>query len=149
MPVDADVDGDGFRDSDDLCPEYPGDESGCPTRRTAVVVCSKIEIAKQVEFAASSDVVPSEALAVLEAIAAALVEHTCIKKLSIVGHASVAEQAPAELSLRRAEKVADILAAGGVDRARLDVQGSGRDAPRVELNGRTTGFCHGHEARTQ
>lgn len=91
------------------------------------------EVADRILFAHGSDEPLVDSLSALIRIGQILEEHPEWEKITIEGHAS--ETGPADvnyrLSERRAERVKDILVRGGVDPARIEIIGRGKDELEV------------------
>lgn len=91
------------------------------------------EVADRILFAHGSDEPLVDSLSALIRIGQILEEHPEWEKITIEGHAS--ETGPADvnyrLSERRAERVKDILVRGGVDPARIEIVGRGKDELEV------------------
>lgn len=91
------------------------------------------EVADRILFAHGSEEPLVDSLSALIRIGQILEEHPEWEKITIEGHAS--ETGPADvnyrLSERRAERVKDILVRGGVDPARIEIIGRGKDELEV------------------
>jgi OOP family OmpA-OmpF porin len=127
--VDGDDDGDGVPNSRDKCPNTrPGakvDSNGCE-------IIESITINLDVdEFDFDSATLKPEMEAALDDVAARVSASTGDETLSIVGHTdSTGPEAYNQgLSERRAQSVADYLAAQGVDSSRMTTSGMGETSP--------------------
>lgn len=131
---DPDNDGDSILDPCDQCPDEPEtwnghlDEDGCPDHPVAFSE-ERIEIVQYVRFGHRSMRVRSAHDALLDAVAEALEDNPQILRIAIVGHAAQNEPDAARLSVGRASAVRDALVSRGVDPARLEVRGDGREHP--------------------
>jgi len=126
----GDADGDSIRDDKDACPREkgPGDadaqKNGCP--QFVRVEKSQIKLLQQIQFAPGSARLPPGSEAVLREVAAVLKEHAEIKKVRVDGNTDPrgSHRLNAKLSEQRARVVMKWLVdKGGVDAARLEVQG--------------------------
>lgn len=141
-----DADGDGVSDDVDRCPNIPGPASnqGCPeekTYRSVVVKESRIEIKQQLRFkSASAKIVGKDSFAILGEVAQALQDNPRIKKIRIEGHTdSVGSDATnLKLSENRAKAVMSQLIKNGVDAARMEAVGYGKNRP-IASNSTTAG----------
>lgn len=117
--------------------EAENEEETVPEAREALVetVAERElrEVADRILFAHGSDEPLVDSLSALIRIGQILEEHPEWEKITIEGHAS--ETGPADvnyrLSERRAERVKDILVRGGVDPARIEIIGRGKDELEV------------------
>jgi outer membrane protein OmpA-like peptidoglycan-associated protein len=135
-PPDPDLDKDGILNDEDACPNEPGakdpdpKKNGCPK---AILRGSEIRILDQVRFdAASARITPTkDSLAVLNAVAKVLKEHTEITKIEIQGHTDNRgdPKANKKLSEARAKAVVAWLAGHGVAAARMTATGFGDERP--------------------
>lgn len=126
-----DTDGDGVSDADDRCPSTPSgvevDGEGCqvlfePTRKTLIL--------EGVNFETGSATLTSEAQAILDGVAEALVAHDTIR-VQVTGHTdnTGGRALNQRLSRDRAESVRQYLVSKGVPEDRLTARGMGPDEP--------------------
>jgi len=126
-----DFDGDGIIDKTDKCPRVPEnmngyqDEDGCPDEMP------QITLTEVVYFHTAMATIKPESYALLDSVAALLVQHPEITSVAIDGHAD--ERASDEfndaLTKRRAAAVVDYLANKGVARDRMTPRGFGERRP--------------------
>ena len=90
-----------------------------------------IDLTENLWFHYNSVEIPSESLALVEELAAMMLQHPEITKIQVVGHTD-AQGTPEynlDLSTRRAQAVIKQLVAHGVDPSRLEPVGLGEDTP--------------------
>jgi OOP family OmpA-OmpF porin len=92
-----------------------------------------LRILERIYFKKGSDVVQKEAKPILEAIAAVMKGQPEIKRVAVIGNASIDEHPVAmerfNLSVNRSRAVIEVLVSLGVERSRLVVAGDGSDKP--------------------
>lgn len=137
-----DNDRDGIVDGSDKCPEqaetYNGidDDDGCPEpdgpRSLVLIGEDSIELAAPIDFRPNTAVLKPRSGLVLDHVAAALIGHQEIVKLTISAHvpASADPEADQYLSQARSDAVKDYLSEAGIDPDRLDAVGFGSSQPR-------------------
>ncbi|WNG49257.1 OmpA family protein [Archangium minus] len=141
---DPDTDQDGIPDRVDVCPEEPGvkDERGCAKKYKMVVVKKqKIEIKKQIKFAAgSSKIIGKESFTILDDVAQVMRDMPNIKKLRIEGHTDSLgkDLTNLKLSQSRADAVMAQLIKRGIDPGRMEAIGYGEEKP-IATNGTAKG----------
>ncbi|PTL78692.1 OmpA family protein [Vitiosangium sp. GDMCC 1.1324] len=141
---DPDRDNDGIPDRVDVCPDEPGvkDERGCAKKYKMVVVKKeKIEIKKQIKFAAgSAKIIGKESFTILDDVAQVLRDMPTIKKLRVEGHTDSLgkDLTNLKLSQARADSVMAQLIKRGVDPGRLEAVGYGEEKP-IANNGTAKG----------
>jgi outer membrane protein OmpA-like peptidoglycan-associated protein len=132
-PTDSAVAGD--PDAPFSCGEGDGPAAGCPVGENAplVVLPDRIEIFEPVRFAEASAEILAESYNLLAHVAATLRDDESIERLAIEVHVHASGDAAAdrELTRARAEAVRAWLAARGVARERLRVEGLGGEWPLV------------------
>ncbi len=134
-PARADTDGDGVPDAQDACPGAPGPRSddparnGCPFLGVVVVPQEIVITAQPARFAPGASKLPRESEALIDAIAAVLIEHPEIRKVMVTGHASGDEKDAVRLGEARARAVIAALAARKVDVGRLVAGSAGSREP--------------------
>lgn len=139
VPVVVDSDGDGVPDSMDKCPNTPAthkvDADGCTIYTEVMDRVGDVDI--QVLFAFdSAEVSPTGRTEVNQL--AAFMKRFPESVVVIEGHASNigSPDYNMRLSQRRANAIAELLAAQGVERSRITAQGFGVTQPRVQGNTR-------------
>jgi outer membrane protein OmpA-like peptidoglycan-associated protein len=130
-----DRDADGVYDHIDKCPDEPGkpEHDGCPSKaHVKVKVGSKaIQLREKIHFEFGKAIIKKKSYAILDQVAATLVQYSEIKKLQVEGHTD--SKGPSKynqrLSQRRAQAVVDYLVNKGTDKNRLAAKGFGEDNP--------------------
>ncbi len=136
---DPDNDGDGFADATDSCPLEAEtvngklDDDGCPDEVDVDIEVrgDRIDVRESVYFDSDRATIKQRSLAILRRVAAVLVAHPELLKLSIEGHTDDRGSARhnLELSARRAEAVRTFLVSEGVEAGRLAATGFGESHP--------------------
>ena len=129
---DPNNDGDKLLDKDDKCPnEYADTPDGCPKKYSLVVVTAdKIELKQTIFFDFNKDKIKPVSYALLNDVAAALTDNPKIR-VRIEGHTDSRgnERANLKLSQKRAESVKRYLGKQGIDPARMEPRGFGKNVP--------------------
>jgi OOP family OmpA-OmpF porin len=139
-----DSDGDQILDPDDKCPNEPEtrngfeDTDGCPDEVPEEVV-KFTGVIQGIYFAVNRAALKSESYAVLKEAVEVLKKHPTIR-IEVVGHtdSTGSDAFNRDLSLRRAEAVADYLVSRGVSRSALTPVGRGEAMP-IATNDTATG----------
>jgi outer membrane protein OmpA-like peptidoglycan-associated protein len=130
---DADRDHDGVRDTDDRCPDEPGElwNQGCPDRSVVIDEGSTLVILESIDFEFDSAKLKARSLHVLDAVARALADNPDIDLVEVGGHTDERGTAAYNLDLsnRRAAAVAAYLVDHGIDAKRLGARGYGLTRP--------------------
>ena len=127
----ADVDGDGVRDEDDLCPssleDMNGfeDEDGCPEGDVVLIRGDRVVLLEPVRYAGVTRLADS-ASGILGKLAVFLIEHPDLDVVRIEGHTQAEDK---EMSRMRAVAVMLRLVEAGVDPERLEAVGYGSRRP--------------------
>lgn len=132
-PLDSDADG--IADATDACPQEKGEvhedakKNGCP--HSVRVEGTQIVILQEVNFATGSDVIQPDSFALLEQVAAVMIQHPEIARVAVDGHTDNAgiEKANIILSQKRAVAVVVWLVDHGIDTRRLEARGFGPRRP--------------------
>jgi outer membrane protein OmpA-like peptidoglycan-associated protein len=138
VPDPDDVDGDGFSDGVDMCPLLHAiSEDGCPQHLRTDEAGADILQEPRIEFRRGTAAPRESALPVLETLRGVLDAHRALH-IRIEAHTFDRGDLDQnlELSLRRAEAVAEFLTSRGVERDRLEVYGCGKYRPRYSVRGR-------------
>lgn len=108
-----------------------------PERERRVIVHEEtIEILETIYFAADGATLPEDAELRLDAIASVLAANPAITLLEIHGHADAGEAGDlVQLSVDRADAVADYLIGKGIAESRLLQSGLGADVPAAPVEG--------------
>ena len=130
-PTVRDRDGDGVRDSQDRCPDEPGDarRRGCPSRTQTPVSLDMI-----VFFEFQSATLDEDAMTVLRSVARLMRDHRDIRRVRVIGHSDHLGDAAFNrwLSRERAHAVVSWLVRQGISRNRFVVDGVGDTDPAVQ-----------------
>jgi Outer membrane protein and related peptidoglycan-associated (lipo)proteins len=135
-----DRDGDGVPDNIDKCPDVKGlpEYDGCPTKDAVKVNVRRdsLELREKVNFETNKAVIMPGSFALLDQVAATLVQHPEILKLRVEGHTDSVGTRPYNLALshRRAQSVVEYLVNKGIDQTRLVSQGFGMEKPIASNN---------------
>jgi OOP family OmpA-OmpF porin len=131
-----DRDGDGIPDREDKCPNQPGpaENDGCPlaTGEAAVgIASSRILLKDSISFDTGKDTIKKDSFALLDQVAALLLQHPEMKRVRVEGHTDNVGGAAynKDLSARRAAAVVRYLVAKGVAPSRLAAAGYGFEQP--------------------
>jgi outer membrane protein OmpA-like peptidoglycan-associated protein len=128
-----DSDGDGILDALDACPREPGPPNDDPKRNgcpyMGIIVTHQIQILEHIAFRLGQSRVLPESSKIVEAIARVLLENPELTKIEVAGHASQGEPKADKLAVARAEAIAALLVARGVDAKRLVAKGYAADLP--------------------
>ncbi len=139
---DEDNDGDGVPDSTDKCPTELEtvndflDDDGCPdVAPTVYLTGDRIVITQKVFFQKGTATIVDKSKAVLDGVAAILIAHPEIAKVSVEGHTSSEGNATTnkQLSQWRAGTIVNYLVKKKVDRKRLKAVGWGSEKPLTAL----------------
>jgi outer membrane protein OmpA-like peptidoglycan-associated protein len=131
----GDSDGDGFRDDLDACPQEKGIDDPDPAKRgcpkAVRVTAGEIVILEQVQFDTNKATVKPASEELLAAVAQVMKDHPEITRVEVQGHTDDRgkKKRNAKLSQARAEAVAAILVARGIEPGRLVAKGYGQDRP--------------------
>lgn len=131
-----DSDGDGVIDREDNCPKDSGTRlnQGCPVEKRQLVIITpeRLLIKEKVFFDTGKAVIQKRSTALLDNLAAVLVDHPEVKHLRIEGHTDSAGKAEVNVALSSARAVAvkDALVKKGVDASRLEAVGIGSEQPQ-------------------
>jgi OOP family OmpA-OmpF porin len=125
MGCEVDSDRDGVADSQDSCPNTP---PGAIVTRDG---CAVKIVLQNIKFELNSHRISADYSSVIEKVAASLKSRSDIKALTVVGHTDSTGSADYNQSLseKRAQAVADALAAQGIDQGMITVQGMGESSP--------------------
>ncbi|MCG7898919.1 MAG: OmpA family protein [Candidatus Thiodiazotropha lotti] len=125
MGCEVDSDGDGVADSQDSCPNTP---SGATVTADG---CAVKIVLQNIQFELNSHQIIGAYSQVIEKVATSLKSRSDIKALTVVGHTDSLGSADYNQSLseKRAQAVADALAAQGVDQGMMTVKGMGESSP--------------------
>ena len=125
MGCEVDSDGDGVADSRDSCPKTP---QGATVTGDG---CAVKIVLQNIQFELNSHRISGDYSSVIEKVAASLNSRSDIKALTVVGHTDSTGSADYNQSLseKRAQAVADALAAQGVDQGMMTVKGMGESSP--------------------
>jgi outer membrane protein OmpA-like peptidoglycan-associated protein len=134
---DPDNDNDRIPDKLDKCPNEPEtyngyqDEDGCPDKGRVIVHQGNIEILDKIYFETDKAIIKPESFPILDAIAATLQGNPDILLVEIQGHADERGSAEHNLQLTddRAHSVLKYMTDKGVDAARLEAHGYGKNKP--------------------
>lgn len=138
-PVVTDADGDGVPDAQDKCPNTPAahkvDATGCTVYVEQVASVGDVDI--EIRFPFDSATIPQSQLSDVNQLAAFL-KRFPEATVAIEGHASNIGHPDYNLRLsqRRADSVAAILKAEGIDASRISATGYGITKPRAQGNTR-------------
>ena len=128
----ADRDGDGTPDRDDLCPDVPGPVSnhGCPTYEKVVVKPDKLELKEKIQFAVNSPQIEPASLPALDEVVKALEDNKGFR-VELEGHSSSegGDEHNQTLSEQRAQAVLDYLVSHGLDKSRVSSRGFSSSRP--------------------
>ncbi|MEW8364727.1 MAG: OmpA family protein [Candidatus Thiodiazotropha taylori] len=125
MGCEVDSDGDGIADSQDSCPNTP------PGATVTADGCAVKIVLQNIQFELNSHQISATYSQVIEKVAASLKSRSDIKALTVVGHTDSLGSAKYNqaLSEKRAQAVADALAAEGIDQGMMTVKGMGESSP--------------------
>ncbi|MEE9408074.1 MAG: OmpA family protein [Polaribacter sp.] len=127
----SDIDGDGVKDSEDKCPNIPGEISnkGCP-KFTGKAQITLNEYAKTIEFDFGRSSIKTRSDPILRSIISFLNEYPN-KKFEIQGHTDSkgTETTNLRISESRAESVSDYLISHGIHPSRISFKGYGKSKP--------------------
>jgi outer membrane protein OmpA-like peptidoglycan-associated protein len=139
-----DADRDGIADRVDNCPNEagPADNQGCPVAKKQLVVVTHeaLKILDVVYFDTNKATIQPRSFALLDQVAAIIVDKTWIKQIRVEGHTD-SQGDPKKnqaLSEARANAVRDYLIKQGVDVSRVVAAGFGQDHP-IESNNTARG----------
>ena len=125
-----DTDKDGIPDDVDLCPNDPGPASskGCPVEKVVVQITADF---KNIEFDFGKATIRHESDTILAKAARTMMEQIGNSNFYIDGYTDNKGSAAfnKKLSKARAQAVANMLIANGVDKSRIIVRGFGKDNP--------------------
>jgi OOP family OmpA-OmpF porin len=125
MGCELDSDGDGIADSQDNCPNTP---QGATVTADG---CAVKIVLQNIQFELNSHQISSDYIGVIEKVANSLKSRSDITALTVVGHTDSTGNANYNQSLseKRAQAVADALAAQGIDQGMMTVEGMGEMSP--------------------
>jgi len=131
-----DRDGDGIPDPQDACPDQPGpaEHQGCPRPEAEPLVelqSKRLSLNDSIHFDTGLDTIKADSHAVLDQVAALLVQHAELTSIRVEGHTDTVGPADynKDLSARRAASVLRYLVGKGVAAGRLQAAGYGFEKP--------------------
>ncbi len=131
-----DRDGDGIPDREDKCPDEPGpaENAGCPLPEAEPLVelqSQRLSLNDSIHFDTDRATIKPESHAILDQVAALIVQHSELKLIRVEGHTDTVGSAAynKDLSARRAASVVSYLVGKGVEAGRLEPAGYGYDKP--------------------